>query len=52
MKGLGVKNANAIIKYRKKHGVALERADDLVKQVGLTKLTVNKLFASLGTDNQ
>merc|ERR1719210_2192206 len=52
LKGLGTKSATAIIKYRKKHGVSFERADDLVKQVGITKGTINKLLASLGTVNQ
>lgn len=52
LKGLGNKSATAIIQYRKQNGVALERADDLVKHVGLTRGTISKLIASFGMANQ
>lgn len=52
LKGLGIKSATAIIKYRKKHGVSFERADDVVKQVGITKMTLGNVLAALGTINQ
>lgn len=52
LKGMGTKSATAIIEYRKKHGVSFERAHDLVEQVGITKGTIGKLLASIGTINQ